>query len=264
MAWTAPGPGRPKGQVNKLTRDIREMIRAALDGAGGLEYLIAQAHANPSAFLTLVGKIIPAELHVRTSVLDGLSDDQIAALLSVVREKRLERAIDVTALPQPGEANGGHGPAEGVLAGPWPPAVINKRLTVIRESDGKSAPRPPGTSVLYGVEWPAEDAAYARALAADTSIPTTELVRLWAEERPSVRAKRAQQTQPSPEERDAHWAKVDAVNGSPVKEIGGPATKPETKPSPETKAVTGRPPKGDRAMTAAERLRAYRDRKRGG
>jgi hypothetical protein len=86
-----PGPGRPKGVPNKLTGDIREMIRSALEGAGGLSYLIAQAHANPSAFLSLVGKIVPAEMHVRTSVLDSLSDDELADFLVAVREARRAR-----------------------------------------------------------------------------------------------------------------------------------------------------------------------------
>ena len=54
-----PGPGRPKGGQNKFTRDVKEMILAALDKAGGANYLLAQAHDNPSAFMTLVGKVLP-------------------------------------------------------------------------------------------------------------------------------------------------------------------------------------------------------------
>jgi len=52
--------GRVKGTPNKLTADMREMIRAALDGVGGIAYLIEQARENPTAFLTLVGKIVPS------------------------------------------------------------------------------------------------------------------------------------------------------------------------------------------------------------
>ena len=47
----AAGKGRPKGARNKLTRDIREMIRAALDKAGGIAYLVKQAELNPTAFV---------------------------------------------------------------------------------------------------------------------------------------------------------------------------------------------------------------------
>lgn len=54
--------GRTKGNPNKLTADIKAMVRAALDKAGGVKYLVDQAKANPTAFLTLVGKLIPHEV----------------------------------------------------------------------------------------------------------------------------------------------------------------------------------------------------------
>ena len=38
------------------------MIVAGLDKAGGLDYLVEQAHANPGAFMTLVGKILPTQV----------------------------------------------------------------------------------------------------------------------------------------------------------------------------------------------------------
>lgn len=56
------GPGRPKGLQNKLTVEVKEMVRGALEALGGQEYLTAQGQANPTAFMTLVGKIIPSEL----------------------------------------------------------------------------------------------------------------------------------------------------------------------------------------------------------
>lgn len=56
-----PGPGRPKGQPNKLTKELKGMILEALDGAGGTEYLMERANdpKTASAFLTLVGKVLP-------------------------------------------------------------------------------------------------------------------------------------------------------------------------------------------------------------
>ncbi len=57
-----PGPGRPKGVPNKTTTAIKELIIGALDKAGGLEYLLRQANENPTAFLTLVGKVIPLQV----------------------------------------------------------------------------------------------------------------------------------------------------------------------------------------------------------
>lgn len=54
-------PGKPKGAVNKNTAEIKDMIRQALDKAGGVEYLVerAQDPKTASAFLGLVGKVLP-------------------------------------------------------------------------------------------------------------------------------------------------------------------------------------------------------------
>jgi hypothetical protein len=57
-----PGPGRPKGSVNKATKAIKEMVIEALDKAGGVDYLLAQSRDNPTAFLTLVGKTLPLQV----------------------------------------------------------------------------------------------------------------------------------------------------------------------------------------------------------
>ncbi|WP_052420929.1 hypothetical protein [Paraburkholderia ferrariae] len=56
-----PGPGRKKGVPNKMTVEVKEMIRQALDEAGGVAYLVerAQDPRTASAFLSLVGKVLP-------------------------------------------------------------------------------------------------------------------------------------------------------------------------------------------------------------
>ena len=56
--------GRKKGSTNKATAEIKDMIRNALDLAGGEECLLSQAKENPTAFLSLIGKIIPKDLNV--------------------------------------------------------------------------------------------------------------------------------------------------------------------------------------------------------
>lgn len=55
------GPGRPKGMPNKATKQLKDMILTALDKAGGAEYLEARANdpRTASAFLTLIGKVLP-------------------------------------------------------------------------------------------------------------------------------------------------------------------------------------------------------------
>ena len=54
--------GREKGTPNKLTTDVRAMILATLDRAGGEDYLLEQATANPKAFMSLLARIIPAQI----------------------------------------------------------------------------------------------------------------------------------------------------------------------------------------------------------
>jgi hypothetical protein len=51
--------GRKKGTPNKLNGQLKEMILEALDNAGGVNYLVAQSKDNPTAFLSLVGKVLP-------------------------------------------------------------------------------------------------------------------------------------------------------------------------------------------------------------
>lgn len=54
--------GRRKGEPNKINRSIKEMILTALHDVGGAEYLAQQAHANPVAFMGLVGRVLPLQL----------------------------------------------------------------------------------------------------------------------------------------------------------------------------------------------------------
>lgn len=59
-----PGSGRKKGVTNGDTAKLREMILGALDDVGGREYLATQAMENPAAFLTLIGKVLPRDVHL--------------------------------------------------------------------------------------------------------------------------------------------------------------------------------------------------------
>lgn len=59
-----PGPGRRKGAPNKVTKELKEMILQALDGAGGVAYLQEKAEdpKTAGAFLTLLGKVLPLQV----------------------------------------------------------------------------------------------------------------------------------------------------------------------------------------------------------
>lgn len=59
--------GRKKGTPNKITALLRDDILQAAANAhpkGRLGYLTAQAQENPTAFMTLLGKVLPTEVKV--------------------------------------------------------------------------------------------------------------------------------------------------------------------------------------------------------
>lgn len=54
--------GRQKGTPNKINGEVKAMVLAALDQAGGVDYLAAQADKNPGPFMALVGKVLPLQV----------------------------------------------------------------------------------------------------------------------------------------------------------------------------------------------------------
>lgn len=60
-----PGPGRPKGSTNKLTRAVKDAFQAAFEDLQGDESnnLLAWAQANPTDFYKLASKLIPSEIN---------------------------------------------------------------------------------------------------------------------------------------------------------------------------------------------------------
>ena len=54
--------GRAKGQQNKETTELKAMISGALQDVGGRDYLARQAEDNPTAFMGMLGKILPKEV----------------------------------------------------------------------------------------------------------------------------------------------------------------------------------------------------------
>ena len=62
---TAKTGGRQKGTPNKLTGELKEMILEAANRAGGeggaAHYLHTQALANPNAFMSLLGRVLPLQ-----------------------------------------------------------------------------------------------------------------------------------------------------------------------------------------------------------
>ena len=70
----AAGRGRPKGSPNKATKALKDMILGALDDAGGQDYLRRQSIETPTAFMTLIGKVLPTTINadVNARVVDRI------------------------------------------------------------------------------------------------------------------------------------------------------------------------------------------------
>lgn len=96
--------GRQKGTPNKVTTDVKEMVLAALNRAGGEQYLARQAEENPASFMALVGRIIPSQ--VRASLSGGeqgepISVQHLEAIEKMTieeRERELEKMIEAAKL----------------------------------------------------------------------------------------------------------------------------------------------------------------------
>lgn len=54
--------GRQAGVPNKLTRTVKMMVLEALEGVGGVKYLMEQAKENPVAFISLLRQVMPTQV----------------------------------------------------------------------------------------------------------------------------------------------------------------------------------------------------------
>jgi len=85
--YKRPGSGRKPGTPNVITKTLQDMILGALSDAGGQDYLRIQALSNPSAFLALVGRVIPLQLK------PGTDDPRVAVIKRIVHEHRSSHTI---------------------------------------------------------------------------------------------------------------------------------------------------------------------------
>lgn len=89
---------RPKGSPNKITAEVRGMIRHAFIELGGKDWLVKQAELQPVAFMQLLGKLVPSEI---VASVDGLTQrvivikDFTGRSPGIIEEKPVEEPITI-------------------------------------------------------------------------------------------------------------------------------------------------------------------------
>jgi hypothetical protein len=106
--------GSRKGIPNKVGADIKEMVTTALNMVGGARYLARQAEKNPAAFMGLVGKVLPLQLHASGG--GAVLLEQLAMAAQALRERAQippptpeDRMIDVSPISPNDGAKYGNG-----------------------------------------------------------------------------------------------------------------------------------------------------------
>jgi hypothetical protein len=87
------GGGRPLGSRNKLQGDFLKALAAdfAEHGAGVIR--IARVE-KPVEYLKLIASVLPKELVIEQNALSDLSDEEIAAHLTLLQKLQLSKSAD--------------------------------------------------------------------------------------------------------------------------------------------------------------------------
>ena len=99
------GAGRKLGTPNRLTKDLKELIRGALDAVGGQAYLEKVAREHPQVFCALLARVLPLQhageingtLHVVERTIDRPPEE--------TREQWLGRRARELGVPASGRPN---------------------------------------------------------------------------------------------------------------------------------------------------------------
>lgn len=69
-----PGPGRPKGSMNKLGREAAAQVLEALEELGGKRWLVQTARRHPSVFARLLAHVLPRDINLSGSLSLSIDD----------------------------------------------------------------------------------------------------------------------------------------------------------------------------------------------
>ena len=82
--WAGNAAGRPKGSKHKLSEEFIAALCEDFE-QHGVETIRRVREERPHEYLKVVAGILPKELNVRTDALEELSDDELAAAISVLQ-----------------------------------------------------------------------------------------------------------------------------------------------------------------------------------
>lgn len=80
--------GRPKGSRNKLGEAFIEAMHDDFEQHGKEVIEVVRAE-KPDQYLKVIASILPKELHVTDTTLDGMSDDELIEFLAAVRAAKV-------------------------------------------------------------------------------------------------------------------------------------------------------------------------------
>ena len=91
------GVPRTRGMSEKQTYrlNIRDMIEMALSELGGVQWLVKQAKANPSAFFTLLGKTMPLQVAAERDNPGGVGNTRVEHVIVFKQTVDVVDVVDV-------------------------------------------------------------------------------------------------------------------------------------------------------------------------
>jgi len=82
--FKAGNPGRPKGSRNKLGEAFIEALHADFMDHGPT-VIEAVRVEKPDQYLKVIASILPKQLEIKNDAFEGMSDDELAALVAAAR-----------------------------------------------------------------------------------------------------------------------------------------------------------------------------------
>ena len=103
MAFQPGHSGRPKGTRNKLTSKFLEDLLADWQENGAAAIRICRIE-DPVAYCKLVAGTLPRDLHIETTAVTELAEDELDRMIETLRERALaarqEQALELNPAPR--------------------------------------------------------------------------------------------------------------------------------------------------------------------